>query len=94
MAYEYIDQHFYLYGELFASFPNLKAFLRRMESLPTIHEYQYSERYIRWPSGLLIPWYQAKYYTTFHRSDSSDQVHEQLTSVAKCQRIIESTSSS
>ncbi|XP_017489950.1 PREDICTED: glutathione S-transferase B-like [Rhagoletis zephyria] len=89
MAYEFIDQHFYLYAELFAKLSNLKAFLRRVEALPTIHEFQYSPKYIRWPSGLLIPWYQAKYYTTFHRSDSSDRVHELVTSMAKCQKIVE-----
>ena len=92
MAYEYIDQHFYLYPELFERLPNMKQFLRRVEQLPTIREFQYSEKYIRWPSGLLIPWYQAKYYTTFHRS-VSDKAHDHVASLAKCQKIIESSSS-
>lgn len=92
MAYEFVDQHFYLYQELFAGLPNLKQFLRRLEQLPTIREFQYSERYIRWPSGLLIPWYQSKYFSTFHRS-VSDKAHDQLVNLTKCQKIIESSSS-
>lgn len=71
MAYEYIDQHYYLYQELFrADNRNLVDFLRRIESLPTIYDYQHSQSYIRWPSGLLIPWYESKFYSTFNRSVS------------------------
>lgn len=91
MAYEYIDQHFYLYPELFGKLSNLKQFLRRLESLPTIREYQYSQSYIRWPSGLLIPWYKSKFYTTFHRS-VSDKATDQLVNLAKCKKIIENSS--
>lgn len=79
MAYEYIDQHYYLYHELFEQYgcQNLIEFLHRVEALPTIKEYQYSQEYIRHPSGLLIQWYEAKFFSTFNRS-VSDKPTEQL----------------
>ncbi|CAG2108986.1 unnamed protein product, partial [Medioppia subpectinata] len=57
IAYEFIDLHYYLEPELFAHHPNLKEFLGRIEELPTVHKYQYSDNYIRWPSGLVVRWY-------------------------------------
>nr|XP_027203881.1 glutathione S-transferase Mu 1-like isoform X2 [Dermatophagoides pteronyssinus] len=79
MAYEYIDQHHYLYHELFEQYgcQNLIEYLKRIEQLPTIKEYQYSQEYIRHPSGLLIAWYEAKFFSTFNRS-VSDKPTEQL----------------
>ncbi len=68
IAYEFIDRHFYLEPELFAPHENLKEFLLRIEDLPTIHKYQYSENYIRWPSGLVVRWYKSKYYSTFNKN--------------------------
>ncbi|XP_054156466.1 glutathione S-transferase Mu 1-like [Oppia nitens] len=67
IAYEFIDLHYYLEPELFANTPNLKEFLLRIEELPTIHKYQYSDNYIRWPSGLVVRWYKSKYYSTFNK---------------------------
>lgn len=80
MAYEFIDQHYYLNPDLFGQnqqWRNLIDFLHRIESFPTIKEYQYSEDYIRHPSGLLIAWYEAKFFSTFNRS-LGDQPSEQL----------------
>jgi len=68
IAYEFIDRHFYLEPELFTPrVENLKEFLLRIEELPTIHKYQYSVNYIRWPSGLVVRWYKSKYYSTFNK---------------------------
>lgn len=80
MAYEYIDQHYYLNHEMFdhCDTKRLVDFLHRIESLPTIKEYQYSQNYIRHPSGLLIRWYEAKFYSTFYRS-LSDPSNEEIT---------------
>ncbi|KAH9517770.1 Glutathione S-transferase Mu 4 [Dermatophagoides farinae] len=79
MAYEYIDQHHYLSHELFEQYgcQNLVEYLQRIEALPTIKEYQYSQDYIRHPSGLLVAWYEAKFFSTFNRS-VSDKPTEQL----------------
>lgn len=68
MAYEYIDQHHYLMPALVRRHANLLDFTKRLESLPTIHEYQMSEQYVRWPSGLVIPWYENQFFSTFNRS--------------------------
>lgn len=78
MAYEFLSQHDYLDHELFKNnkCENLKDFLNRIESFPTMKEYQLSPDYIRHPSGLLVKWYEAKYFTTFHRS-VSDKATEQ-----------------
>ncbi|CAG2170185.1 unnamed protein product [Oppiella nova] len=57
LAYELIDLHYYLEPDVFVNFPNLKEFLTRIEGMPTIHKYQYSDNYIRWPSGLVVRWY-------------------------------------
>ena len=87
MAYEYIDQHYHLYHELFQDkYENLVEFLRRIESLPTIQEYQYSDNYIRWPSGLLIPWYQSKFFSTFNRS-VSDKPTDQLSELVHQEKV-------
>lgn len=67
IAYEFIDLHFYLEPELFVEYENLKDFLLRIELLPTIRKYQYSDNYIRWPSGLVVRWYKSKYYSTFNK---------------------------
>ena len=67
IAYEFIDLHYYLEPEMFANYENLKQFLLRIEELPQIHKYQYSDNYIRWPSGLAVRWYKSKYYSTFNK---------------------------
>lgn len=77
MAYEFIDQHYYLTPALIKEHGiNLVDFLHRIEELPTISEFQKSDKYIRWPSGLLIPWYESQFYSTFNRSLSDK--HSQL----------------
>ena len=67
IAYEFIDVLYYLEPEMFSKHENLKEFLLRIEELPQIRKYQYSENYIRWPSGLVVRWYKSKYYSTFNK---------------------------
>lgn len=67
IAYEFIDLHFYLEPEMFANYDNLKNFLLRIEEIPQINKYQYSDNYIRWPSGLCVRWYKSKFYSTFNK---------------------------
>ncbi|XP_077546183.1 glutathione S-transferase class-mu 26 kDa isozyme 47-like [Haemaphysalis longicornis] len=49
IAYEMLDQHLLLDPNCLKEFPNLKAFVDRIEALPRIAAYMKSDKYMKWP---------------------------------------------
>ncbi|RWS15789.1 glutathione S-transferase Mu 1-like protein, partial [Dinothrombium tinctorium] len=49
LAYELFDVHNYLLPNYLDEYPNLKQFVKRVESLPTIEKYMKSDRFIKYP---------------------------------------------